>query len=50
MSKKFSRKYLMERRWKEAQAGPEGKLIREMGMTKEEWMKENGYKDEPEKK
>ena len=49
------REDLIERKWKEAQTGPEGKLIREMGMTKEEWrnepstknwMKENGYNAE----
>jgi len=43
VTKKFNKKYLIERKWREAQKGPEGKLIREMGITKEDWMKENGY-------
>jgi len=34
---------LIDRKWKEAQTGPEGKTIREMGLTKEDWMKQNDY-------
>ena len=36
-------KALIEKKWKQAQTGPEGKLIRETGLTKEEWMKQNDY-------
>ena len=36
-------KALIEKKWKQAQTGPEGKLIRETGLPKEEWMKQNDY-------
>ena len=33
----------IDRAWKRAQMGPEGKLIREMKLTKEDWMKSKGF-------
>ena len=39
-------KALIERYWKDAQHGREGRIIKEMKWTKEDWMKEKGYETE----